>query len=151
MMHYVYLVDNERRYYLAKQDTCQLLKCHERAVYLGIGMVGGYIEMPKLIKRKRIMQKHISVTDKSICCYCERKLTTHNHKLSTHATKEHIIPKSKGGKRTAPCCHRCNSCRKNLPLKDFLTIMVSLNYLGVQERLTIVENIERFMGLFPNA
>jgi hypothetical protein len=52
------------------------------------------------------------------CCYCERKF---NDKLIR--TKEHIVPKSKGGKNNlynlVYACIECNSLRSNKEYSDF--------------------------------
>ena len=53
------------------------------------------------------------------CCYCERRF---DNKLIR--TKEHIVPKSKGGKNNLYnliyACIECNSLRGN---KDFIELM----------------------------
>lgn len=45
-----------------------------------------------------------------ICCYCNDFLTINN------CTREHIIPKSHGGKIIKPCCSNCNSEKANMTL-----------------------------------
>jgi len=55
-----------------------------------------------------------------VCCYCERPFTDKNF-----ATKEHIVPKSKGGtdrlSNLKPCCFECNQLKSNFDLKQFQT------------------------------
>lgn len=54
------------------------------------------------------------------CCYCGKEL----NKNDTDFTKEHLVPKSKGGNDSLynkkPCCKNCNSWRSNMPLSSFL-------------------------------
>ena len=44
------------------------------------------------------------------CVYCGDIATT----------KDHVIPKSRGGRTTLPCCLRCNRAKGNLFLSQFL-------------------------------
>lgn len=48
------------------------------------------------------------------CCYCE--LTIDRSEI----TREHIIPKSKGGRITAPCCLKCNREKADKLLIDYI-------------------------------
>ena len=54
------------------------------------------------------------------CCYCDRPF-----REGLEGTKEHIIPKAKGGTDTlsnlTPCCFECNQLRSNLDMKQFKT------------------------------
>jgi len=63
--------------------------------------------------------------DKSYCCYCGKFLPY----TSFDFTKEHLIPKSKGGNNLLiikkPCCKNCNSWRGNQSLQTFKS---SVNY-----------------------
>lgn len=52
------------------------------------------------------------------CCYCgvivPRK----------EITSEHIIPKSKGGRITAPCCLACNREKADMLLIDYIILLL---------------------------
>ena len=53
------------------------------------------------------------------CCYCEVML------MRSDITSEHIIPKSKGGTITAPCCQACNRQKADLLLIDFIIVLMN--------------------------
>lgn len=57
------------------------------------------------------------------CCYCELKIPV------SEITREHIIPKSKGGrgKPTAPCCLKCNREKRDMPLIDYIFYLWAKN------------------------
>ena len=55
-------------------------------------------------------KKQISMKNLGNCVYCGDIATT----------KDHVIPKSRGGKTTLPCCLRCNAAKSDLPLSKFL-------------------------------
>ena len=54
------------------------------------------------------------------CCYCDRPF-----REGLEGTKEHIIPKAKGGtdalSNLTPCCFECNQLRANLDMNQFKT------------------------------
>lgn len=77
------------------------------------------------------------------CCYCEKKLNKYSY------TREHIIPKSRGGKDTLPCCKRCNSMRGSLTLQQFLHKVIYSD-LGVSKKLLIIENINKLFAIYGN-
>lgn len=52
------------------------------------------------------------------CCYCEVVVPR------SEITSEHIIPKSKGGRITAPCCRECNWQKKDMLLIDFIIMLM---------------------------
>lgn len=52
------------------------------------------------------------------CCYCEQSLQR------KEITSEHIIPKSKGGRITAPCCVACNRQKADMLLIDFIIMLM---------------------------
>lgn len=54
------------------------------------------------------------------CCYCELSISRNE------ITREHLIPKSKGGKGSniAPCCRACNQQKKDMLLIDFILILM---------------------------
>lgn len=67
------------------------------------------------------------------CCYCNVKLTFNHHKDPTHKTKEHIIPKHKGGHTTKPCCTECNAEKGGLLLTDYIKFLTGLLYYTSDE------------------
>lgn len=57
-----------------------------------------------------------------LCCYCTRKMTLKLGRGNT-ATKEHVLPRSYGGKddfNLAAACFDCNQERGNMPLLIYL-------------------------------
>lgn len=53
------------------------------------------------------------------CCYCGLVLDR------SQITSEHIVPKSKGGRITAPCCLACNRQKADMLLIDFIILLMS--------------------------
>jgi hypothetical protein len=129
---FVYLVDNERRYYKQYKEPHELLKGHERAIFLGIGRPEQPIQKSAFTKLRPVIKKVKSIVtaggylrklNKGICCYCEVALTSYDHKISTHKTKDHLIPKSLGGTILAPCCFGCNAEKANLTLPKYIQFL----------------------------
>ena len=59
------------------------------------------------------------------CCYCGERIPLHVHSLHPQAyTREHLVPRSKGGNNThlnkQPCCKRCNQDKGNLTLEQWI-------------------------------
>jgi 5-methylcytosine-specific restriction endonuclease McrA len=55
------------------------------------------------------------------CCYCEIKLY-----LALNYSRDHIIPKSKGGKgdkNLRPCCCHCNGEKGDMHLKQYIELL----------------------------
>ncbi|MBO9674435.1 MAG: hypothetical protein J7577_13390 [Sphingobacteriaceae bacterium] len=48
------------------------------------------------------------------CCYCEIRLNETNY------TREHVIPKRRGGKKVLPCCKECNYEKGGMMLSNYL-------------------------------
>lgn len=42
------------------------------------------------------------------CTYCKRKMVAWTE---LHPTKDHVIPASRGGNVTVPCCYQCNQMK----------------------------------------
>lgn len=51
------------------------------------------------------------------CCYCERGLTTKNR------TREHVIPRHKGGKIIKIACKYCNQEKGGLMLNSYIQLL----------------------------
>lgn len=52
------------------------------------------------------------------CAYCEREIGGELQK-----TKDHIIPRSAGGKKTVPCCRPCNRWKTTYSLSEWAKIV----------------------------
>ena len=57
------------------------------------------------------------------CHYCKRQLTAPNDRARTAATRDHVIPKHMGGKRTVACCRQCNSLKGPLHIAAWRRVM----------------------------
>lgn len=151
---FVYSVDGEKWYYKHAQDL-NVLKMHHVAEFLGIGRPNGPIKKeikrdtgdglgfegpiykiitPVFNKTKNIIkvtkptQSQVAKFTKwhgTFCCYCEIALRPETF------TRDHIIPRSKGGgagKNLKPCCKVCNTEKADLLLREYI---VFLNILFV--------------------
>lgn len=45
------------------------------------------------------------------CHYCSRPLQPRGTDSPLAATRDHVVPKSKGGRKTVPCCRTCNEIK----------------------------------------
>ena len=117
------------------------------------------IEMPKILGKidlpdsnttplKRTQENFFLPNDR--CCYCNRPFDKKNK-----ATKEHILPKSKGGDNTLknlmPCCFECNNIRSDLTYKEFKAVIRMLKRLmkksvtyTIEDLNTMINNISKF-------
>lgn len=80
------------------------------------------------------------------CFYCER------HMPFSRITRDHIIPKSKGGtlKHAVFACHRCNQMKANLSLQQFRDkvwdyYMKQLKPKQHYSATTIINNIDKLI------
>jgi 5-methylcytosine-specific restriction endonuclease McrA len=83
--------------------------------------------------------KNIIVREKFRCAYCDTKLTLRS------CTKEHVIPKSKGGKddllNVVAACVECNGLKADRTLRDSgmsLRDGVELRHLTEEEKLEVL-------------
>lgn len=118
---FCYLVDGEKWYYKVAQDL-NILRMHHNAEFLGIGKPNQKFSKvdPPAVDRKL-----------GQCCYCEVWLTQRiGSPIDTDKTREHVVPRSKGGKGkpTLPCCYRCNMEKADLSLREYI---ICLNILFV--------------------
>lgn len=64
-----------------------------------------------------------------ICRYCRRDLlhpdTDRARSSPLSATKDHVIPKSRGGTFTAWCCRQCNQIKADMSLIEWARFMQS--------------------------
>ena len=83
------------------------------------------------------------------CCYCGKKINY----TSKDYTKEHLVPKSKGGNNLSinkkTCCKTCNNWRGNQSLSQFKSIVkfhinsgLGFKDLNILDLNTMIENIE---------
>lgn len=64
------------------------------------------------LRRKKRRRKLVAPLPKGrACAYCERLLIPNT---STHPTRDHVIPKSKGGRATVWCCTKCNNAKGDM-------------------------------------
>ena len=70
-----------------------------------------------------------------ICCYCHTELN------KVTCTREHIIPKSKGGKIIAPCCIDCNREKGGGTIRMFITYIILKN--RKDPRIEIASNLAK--------
>ena len=122
-------------------------------VKLEMPKVLGKIELPvnsSTLPVKRTQENFFLPNDK--CCYCNRTFDKKNK-----ATKEHIVPKSKGGdstlKNLKPCCFECNSLRSNLTHTEFKAVIRLLKKLmkktitlTIEDCDVILNNISKYDG-----
>lgn len=95
--------------------------------------------IPKKKKRK-----------KGQCCYCRVKLNESNY------TKEHLHPKSKGGKIIKPCCRECNSEKADMTLIEYREYLImkramatpgTINHIRFHKKISSCESL---LILHPN-
>lgn len=136
-----------------------ILNCDGDVKYLGLRKIEFE---PKFIKKQKVVinvckrlpfKKEIS-DGTYICCYCNTPLTKDNY------TREHIIPKDRGGKNTAsnllPCCYDCNNEKDNLMLNSYIQLlnykmadvkMDSEEYITLQVKIANANDIARRLEL----
>ncbi len=78
-----------------------------------------YLTRPGVrIRRGPIMKKQKSKPNAHVkpnqCCYCWASF-----KVSVK-TRDHVHPKSKGGKLTRPCCYECNQEKADMTLEEYI-------------------------------
>lgn len=103
---YAYSIDNITKYFDMEQNIFELRKNHKSVKYLGIKF-----GIP--VARKRTKFENTVSRDRS-CCYCEVRLTADTF------TRDHITPKSKGGKIIKPCCKECNFEKGSMLLREYI-------------------------------
>lgn len=68
--------------------------------------------------RKKAMAKLRSITgDGLYCAYCLREMVTYS---STHPTRDHVMPRSRGGRRTVWSCIGCNHVKADMLPDEWL-------------------------------
>jgi hypothetical protein len=54
------------------------------------------------------------------CTYCRREMVPYSN---THPTRDHVIPKSKGGRKTVWCCTKCNNAKGDMLPEEWQRFM----------------------------
>lgn len=54
------------------------------------------------------------------CHWCERELTKRGGQM---ATRDHVRPRSKGGRYTVPCCLACNNLKGDMMPSEWFDYM----------------------------
>lgn len=49
-----------------------------------------------------------------LCAWCQRQLEPPNAPSSVAFTRDHVMPRSLGGKRKVPCCIACNNLKADM-------------------------------------
>lgn len=119
---FVYLVDGEKWYFKVSQDLNVLRMLHT-VEFLGIGRPNQPVHKSDI--KAEIKQIRNKLGEHGKCCYCEIKLTKEAVTDPTHKTKEHVIPRHKGGKFVKTACYECNQEKGGLMLHSYIQM---LNY-----------------------
>lgn len=112
-------------------------------------------EIYNLVQGKKHRNKKLSHKPKSgHCCYCCIELNKHNY------TRDHIYPKSLGGRVTKPCCKACNQEKGNKTLIEYAQFigkkMYEMDKRGERDTLGFrlctrkMSKIEQLMTLKPD-
>lgn len=55
------------------------------------------------------------------CAYCRRELVAYS---ATHPTRDHVMPRSKGGRKTVWACTKCNNAKGNMLPEEWELFML---------------------------
>jgi hypothetical protein len=119
-MYWLYIVNGSARYYHNEKKLTDFDLAGKSVQYMGIRFsiktVKTWVENSKLIQEFK--QLH---PNNRFCCYCGVELN------EAIVSREHVIPKSKGGKgyslsceNIKPCCRDCNTEKGNLTLREYI-------------------------------
>src|SRR4051812_19585709 len=59
------------------------------------------------------------------CTYCKRPTEDRESLTGLAATRDHVTPRSKGGRTTVLACRLCNALKKDMALEDWKAFMES--------------------------
>lgn len=80
-----------------------------------------YLAMPGLHGRPSFSRKHLYYRDRGTCMYCGNRVVLNGGTRHTHATIDHVVAKSRGGKggwnNCVLACLACNITKANKPLE----------------------------------
>ncbi len=57
-----------------------------------------------------------------ICTYCHRDMIP-GKTNATRPTRDHVQPRSRGGKKTVPCCFKCNQAKADMSPREWQRFM----------------------------
>lgn len=101
---FVYLIRGEKKYFRIFRELNEFIGYGE-VKFLGVAM------------EKSVSAKTSEILVGEKCCYCEVELTVKTK------TREHVIPKHKGGKIIRPCCRECNSEKAGFMLHTYIDML----------------------------
>lgn len=58
-----------------------------------------------------------------LCTYCRRRLEAKGSRGRLAATRDHVMPKMHGGRRTVWCCRQCNTLKANMMPSEWSEFM----------------------------
>jgi HNH endonuclease len=61
---------------------------------------------------KRIVHPSRALAHGKPCPYCKRGMNLHSFNL--RPTRDHVVPKSRGGRDTVICCNKCNGIKGDM-------------------------------------
>lgn len=133
---YVYKVNGIMRYYEVEKPISLFNSFNRHKIeYIGIvfSIPAKEVKLQPKTSGKLPFKKDIK-PGFFICCYCETPLTMENY------TKEHLIPKVRGGRDTKenlkPCCVDCNTEKGGLMLHSYIQLL-NLKLLDYKGELLI--------------
>jgi HNH endonuclease len=68
-------------------------------------------------RRKSSGSRKLPKINTKQCCYCWASFK------DAVKTRDHIHPKSKGGKLTRPCCYACNQEKADMTLEEYISFL----------------------------
>ena len=75
------------------------------------------------------MGKFARLADKGVCTYCKRTVTPprkgHGSQKLTSATRDHVMPQSRGGQTWVLSCRHCNEIKGDLLPADWRAFMAA--------------------------
>lgn len=81
-------------------------------------------------------KKELLIQNKATCYVCDRVLNKYLF------TWDHIVPKSKGGKKVKECCIFCNQDKGNMGLWEFIDFLKTLEQ--TEKTVLKIKNLESF-------
>jgi hypothetical protein len=102
-------------------------------------MPGGIIP-----KGKHGMADPYAPGDGEPCAYCKRVMQAWT---DTHPTKDHVVPRSKGGTDTVLCCYQCNQMKSDGSPEEWEAFMRTNPSWWMTGR--IFKPVRRWNGMCP--
>lgn len=155
---HVYLIDGTKRYYRIYRELKEFTN-YSDVKYLGIGLEPNYSIIAGKPKKKKKQRNHgrVGIQGESSyykvgmqCCYCNEYLDRKN------CTREHFIPKHKGGKIIIPACSECNNEKGGLMPVSYLHLLellledVNLSLVNKYKIETKIKNVKKLIEDYEN-